>query len=274
MSSARGMRSSASRYSGKDSQSHWMPSESAEPGMSSTPSINWMSHSSRPGWTGANPTPQFPRRAVVTPCQHDGVRCGSHVAWPSKCVCTSTKPGVTRSPSASIVRVAAPSTRPTSTMTPSSTATSAVRGASPVPSTTVPPRITRSCIAGSRRQDARSGVNVAGSLAQPPMVPQFGYSTTAVSSMWKSGRRVRMAVIISANSMRARCDPTQRWRPTPKERWRLGFRSSTNRSASGNAAPSRPEEASLSRTRSPWRIGHPAKSTSSVTVRAWERAGG
>ena len=37
---ARGMRSSASRYSPNDSHPHWMPSASAEPGMSSTPSIS------------------------------------------------------------------------------------------------------------------------------------------------------------------------------------------------------------------------------------------
>ena len=56
------------------------------------------------GRTGAKPTPQLPSTTVVTPCQHDGVRCGSHVAWPSKCVCTSTKPGVTSRPSASSSR--------------------------------------------------------------------------------------------------------------------------------------------------------------------------
>ena len=39
-------RSSASRYSGKLSQSHSMPSASAVPGMSSTPSINSISHCS------------------------------------------------------------------------------------------------------------------------------------------------------------------------------------------------------------------------------------
>ena len=77
---ARGMPSSASRYSGNDSQSHWMPSASAVPGMSSTPSISSISHCSRPGRTGANPTPQLPSTTVVTPCQHDGVRCGSQVA--------------------------------------------------------------------------------------------------------------------------------------------------------------------------------------------------
>ncbi len=82
-STARGMRSSASRYSGKLSQPHWMPSDSAAPGMSSTPSINPMSHSWRSAATGANPTPQLPMTTVVTPCQHDGDSNASHVAWPS-----------------------------------------------------------------------------------------------------------------------------------------------------------------------------------------------
>jgi len=69
-----------SRYSPKDSQPHWMPTERAAPGMSSTPSIRPMSHSWRSGFTGANPTPQLPITTVVTPCQHDGVSSGSHVA--------------------------------------------------------------------------------------------------------------------------------------------------------------------------------------------------
>ena len=74
---------SASRYSGKLSHVHRMPSDSALPGMSSTPSISSMSSVWPPGRTGAKPTPQLPRIAVVTPCQHDGVRSSSHVTWPS-----------------------------------------------------------------------------------------------------------------------------------------------------------------------------------------------
>ena len=50
-----------------------MPSDSAAPGMSSTPSIRPMSQSWRSGGTGAKPTPQLPITTVVTPCQHDGV---------------------------------------------------------------------------------------------------------------------------------------------------------------------------------------------------------
>ncbi len=60
-----------------------MPSDSALPGMSSTPSMSWMSQSSLPGRTGANPTPQLPITTVVTPCQEEGVTSGSQLTWPS-----------------------------------------------------------------------------------------------------------------------------------------------------------------------------------------------
>ena len=83
MSMARGVLSSASRYCGKLSQSHSMPSWSAVPGMSSTPSISSMRKLSAPGRTGAKPTPQLPITTVVTPCQLDGVISGSQVTCPS-----------------------------------------------------------------------------------------------------------------------------------------------------------------------------------------------
>ena len=130
-STARGILSSASRYSPNVSHSHVMPSASALPGMSSTPSMSSISQSCRSGRTGANPMPQLPIMAVVTPCQQDGVRCGSQVAWPSKCVWMSTNPGVTVSPSASIVRRAVPVILPISLIRPSCTAISAVRAAAP-----------------------------------------------------------------------------------------------------------------------------------------------
>ena len=61
-----------------------MPSASAVPGMSSTPSIRPMSHSSAPGRTGANPTPQLPGDdggdAVARTTASSS---WSHVAWPS-----------------------------------------------------------------------------------------------------------------------------------------------------------------------------------------------
>ncbi len=60
-----------------------MPSASAVPGMSSTPSIKPMSQSWWSGRAGAKPTPQLPMTMVVTPCQLLGARTSSHVAWPS-----------------------------------------------------------------------------------------------------------------------------------------------------------------------------------------------
>src|SRR3954454_15440819 len=56
----------------------------------------------------------------------------------------STQPGVTRSPPASIVRVAVPRASPTPPIRSPSIATSARRRGAPVPSTTVPPRMIRS----------------------------------------------------------------------------------------------------------------------------------
>ena len=82
-SRALGSEPMASRYSGKVSQPHLMPSCSAVPGMSSTPSMSCTSHSRLSGATGAKPTPQLPSTRVVTPCQLVGERVGSQVTWPS-----------------------------------------------------------------------------------------------------------------------------------------------------------------------------------------------
>ena len=76
-------RSTAARYSGNVSQSNGTPSCSAEPGMSSTPSISSISVAWSVGRTGANPTPQLPMTTVVTPCHDDGARLVSHVTCPS-----------------------------------------------------------------------------------------------------------------------------------------------------------------------------------------------
>ena len=76
-------------------------------GMSSTDSISPASQSSCPARTGANVTPQLPSTTDVTPCQHDDVASGSHAICASRCVCTSTKPGVTYAPSASMIAAAA-----------------------------------------------------------------------------------------------------------------------------------------------------------------------
>lgn len=68
---------------GKVSQFQVMPSASAVPGMSSTPSIKPISQSCRSGFVGAKPTPQLPITTVVTPCQLEGAISWSQVAWPS-----------------------------------------------------------------------------------------------------------------------------------------------------------------------------------------------
>ena len=60
-----------------------MPSLSAVPGMSSTPSMRLMSQASWPGRTGAKPTPQLPVTSVVTPWPVDGSSTSSQVTWPS-----------------------------------------------------------------------------------------------------------------------------------------------------------------------------------------------
>ncbi|CNK44319.1 Uncharacterised protein [Mycobacterium tuberculosis] len=60
-----------------------MPSVSAVPGMSSTPSINSINHSSVPGRTGAKPTPQLPVTTVVTPWPLDGSSKLSQLTCPS-----------------------------------------------------------------------------------------------------------------------------------------------------------------------------------------------
>ena len=68
--------------------------------MSSTPSSMPISQSccSGVGLAGANPTPQLPIATDVTPWRLEGASTGSHVAWPSKWVWMSTKPGVTTQP--------------------------------------------------------------------------------------------------------------------------------------------------------------------------------
>ncbi len=71
-------------YSGKVShRPHSMPSNRAEPGMSSTPSISSISACSWPGGTGAKPTPQLPMTTVVTPLCDDGAISVSQDTCPS-----------------------------------------------------------------------------------------------------------------------------------------------------------------------------------------------
>ena len=67
-------------------------------GMSSTDSISSARYARSLGRHGANVTPQLPSTTDVTPCQHDDVAIGSHAICASRCVCMSTKPGVTYAP--------------------------------------------------------------------------------------------------------------------------------------------------------------------------------
>ena len=113
-------------------------------GMSSTDSMSRAKYSRSSGRTGAKPTPQLPITADVTPCQQGDATIGSQKTCASRWVWMSMKPGVTRQPSASMVRAALPSTWPTAAIRSPCTATSAGVGSAPVPSTSVPFRITRS----------------------------------------------------------------------------------------------------------------------------------
>ena len=128
---ARGMRSSASRYSGKVSQSHRIASRSDAPGMSSTPSISPMSQSWRSGAAGAKPDAAVahdhggdavPDRRREQRVPGDlAVVVGVHV----------DEAGRDRRPVASSSSRPGSSTVPTAVMRPSSTATSAEHRASP-----------------------------------------------------------------------------------------------------------------------------------------------
>src|SRR5437762_10168692 len=134
-----GSASTAARYSPYVSQLQSRPARMLSAGMSSTDSISSASQRSSPRFTGANVTPQLPSTTDVTPCQQEDVASGSQAICASRWVCTSTKPGVTYAPSASISRLPFASTVPTSTTRSPSIATSARRGGAPVPSTNVPP---------------------------------------------------------------------------------------------------------------------------------------
>ena len=102
-----------------------MPAAIASVGMSSTADRQRAYHSRSPGLQGASAKPQLPITTDVTPCQHEQLPSGSQATCASMWVWPSMKPGATISPSASIVRRAAPATLPISTMRPSLIATSA-----------------------------------------------------------------------------------------------------------------------------------------------------
>ena len=104
--------------------------------MSSTLSIIAASVARSSGRHGANVTPQLPITTLVTPCQQLDVPIGSHAIWASRCVWMSTKPGVTRRPSASISR------RPVWSTPPSSASTIAVITSPVIATSATPARCT------------------------------------------------------------------------------------------------------------------------------------
>ena len=59
------------------------PSAITTPGMSSTPAMTSTRRRDLSGRHGANPTPQLPITAVVTPCADDGLSRSDQIAWPS-----------------------------------------------------------------------------------------------------------------------------------------------------------------------------------------------
>ena len=71
------------RYSGKVSKVQSMPATRASNAMPSTFSSVRAMVSRCSGRVGAMPNPQLPMTTLVTPCQHDGVRSGSHRTWAS-----------------------------------------------------------------------------------------------------------------------------------------------------------------------------------------------
>src|SRR5260370_21257697 len=139
-----GSRSSSPRYSPYVFQCQDNPSRMLAAGMSSTDSMSSERYSRSSGLHGANVTPQLPSTTDVTPCQHDDDATGSHPTWASRRVWTSTNPGLTTRPSASIVLRPSPSMSPTAAIRSPVTATSPPNDVRPVTSATVPAPITSS----------------------------------------------------------------------------------------------------------------------------------
>ena len=125
-----------------------MPSVSAVPGMSSTPSIRPMSHSWRSGRGRGEAD-----AAVAGHQRGDAVPAarGEHLVPGGLAVVVGVDVDPARGDQQPVgVDGAAgrldPARSPTPVMRPASTVTSASRAGAPVPSTTVPPRMTRSCM--------------------------------------------------------------------------------------------------------------------------------
>ena len=103
------------------------------------------------GVSGASPSPSCPMTSVVTPWRVLHSCNGFTSGCKSECVWKSMKPGVTKRPSALIVRLApAPFNGPTATMRSPCTATSARCHGLPAPSINLPPVIIRSYITRPR----------------------------------------------------------------------------------------------------------------------------
>ncbi len=149
--------SSASRYSGKVSQLHSIPAAMARPSMSSARSRLRTTSARSSDFAGASVKPQFPMTTVVTPCQQELPAMGSQKSCASRCVCPSTKPGVTTWPSASISRRPGSRIRPTVVIVVPEIPTSARYEPRPDPSTTVPLRITRSWSIAALLRTSRVG---------------------------------------------------------------------------------------------------------------------
>ncbi len=151
-------RSKRSRYSETERQPQSKPGGSPFHPASATRSCSRTS-----SVTGANESPSWPITSQVTPwCTF--ISCAGFArSWMSECVCMSVKPGVTKSPCASIVRAAGSSVRPTATIRPPRTPTSASNHGFPAPSITRPPRTSRSSIRAPRPATRRGA---------PPRTPR------------------------------------------------------------------------------------------------------
>src|SRR6266545_3628577 len=100
---------------------------------------------------GARPMPQFGKTCVVTPWRTALSAFGFTSSVMSECVCTSTKPGETTRPFASIVAFAfSPSSPPMCEMVSRVRPTSARYAGRPEPSAMRPPRMITSNMAGPR----------------------------------------------------------------------------------------------------------------------------
>src|SRR5690606_8441504 len=110
------------------------------------------------------------------------------------------------------------------------------------------------------------GVNAIGSLRIAHTSPASSKRTGSPSRR-KSGSRSRISLTISWNIIRARCEPRQRWIPTPNAIClRLFGRSRSQTSGLSNIAGSRLAAAHIRIARSPCRNGAPWNSASRDTV--------